>query len=118
MRLIDADAYAMEMKTRQDACRELIYAAEAECNEEMYDRNSAKFGIFVEAKLTLDAMPTIDAVPVVHGEWKDHILDCSNHTIKYCSECNAWLPYSVVGWKPNYCPNCGAKMNMKKGKQE
>ena len=65
MRLIDADAYAAEMKTRQDACRELIYAAEAECNEEMYDRNSAKFGVFVEAKLTLDAMPTIDAVPVV-----------------------------------------------------
>ena len=64
-RLIDADAYAAEMKTRQDACRELIYAAEAECNEEMYDRNSAKFGVFVEAKLTLDAMPTIDAVPVV-----------------------------------------------------
>lgn len=64
MRLIDADAYAAEMKTRQDACRELIYAAEAECNEEMYDRNSAKFGIFVEAKLTLDAMPTIDAIPL------------------------------------------------------
>ena len=73
-RYIDADAYAAEMKTRQDACRELIYAAEAECNEEMYDRNSAKFGIFVEAKLTLDAMPTVDAVPVVRcGECKHFI---------------------------------------------
>ena len=82
MRLIDADAYAAEMKTRQDACRELIYAAEAECNKEMYDRNSAKFGIFVEAKLTLDAMPTIDAVPVVRCKdckWFDGQEICDRH---------------------------------------
>lgn len=73
-RYIDADAYAAEMKVRQDAFRELIYAAEAECNEEMYDRNSAIFGVFVEAKLTLDAMPTVDAVPVVRcGECKHSI---------------------------------------------
>ena len=63
-RYIDADAYAAEMKTRQDACKEMLDAAEEDGNDEVYDRMNCAFGIFVEAKLTLDAMPTIDAVPV------------------------------------------------------
>lgn len=65
-RYIDADAYAAEMKTRQDACLELMNEAMEQDNEEMYAQKSAAFSVFVEAKLTLDAMPTVDAVPV---EW-------------------------------------------------
>ena len=64
-RLIDANAYAAEMKTRQDACKEIMDAAKEDENWEVYDRMGAMFSIFVEAKLTLDAMPTVDAVPVV-----------------------------------------------------
>ena len=64
-RYIDADAYAAEMKTRQDACLELMNAAREMDNEEMYGQKSAAFSVFVEAKLTLEAMPTVDAVPVV-----------------------------------------------------
>lgn len=64
-RYIDADAYAAEMKTRQDACLELMNAAREMDNEEMYGQKCAAFSVFVEAKLTLDAMPTVDAVPVV-----------------------------------------------------
>lgn len=70
-RYIDADAYAAEMKTRQDACLELMNAAREMDNEEMYGQKSAAFSVFVEAKLTLDAMPTVDAVQVVRcGECK------------------------------------------------
>lgn len=72
-RLIDANAYAAEMKTRQDACLELMNAAREMDNEEMYGQKSAAFSVFVEAKLTLDAMPTVDAVPVVR-----------------CRECRWW----------------------------
>lgn len=64
-RYIDADAYAAEMKTRQDACKEILDAAEEDGNDKVYDRMNCAFGIFVEAKLTLDSMPTVDAVPVV-----------------------------------------------------
>lgn len=64
-RLIDADAYAAEMKTRQDVCLELLNAAREDGNEELCKRQSAAFSVFIEAKLTLDAMPTVDAVPVV-----------------------------------------------------
>lgn len=89
-RYIDADAYAAEMKTRQDACLELMNAAREMDNEEMYGQKSVAFSVFVEAKLTLDAMPTVDAVPVVRcSECKHNIgekvwldgemtIDCDN----------------------------------------
>lgn len=49
--------------------------------------------------------PTIDAAPVVHGEWKfdDFDGDGKDYT---CSICG-WSCYS----DSNYCPNCGAKMD-------
>ena len=89
-RYIDADAYAAEMKQRQDALKELMDDAVAMDNWEMYDGLSREFSVFVEAKLTLDAMPTVDAVPVVKcreckhnkGEkvWLDGevTIDCDN----------------------------------------
>lgn len=77
-RYIDADAYAAEMKTRQDACLELMNAAREMDNEKMYGQKSAAFSVFVEAKLTLDAMPTVDAVPVVRCK------DCKHYDGKWC----------------------------------
>lgn len=85
MRPIDADAYAAEMKARQDALKELMDDAVALDNWEMYDGLSRAFSVFVEAKLTLDAMPTVDAVPVVqcgeciHRDPEDHRCDCGGH---------------------------------------
>ena len=53
--------------------------------------------------------PTIDAVPVVHGEWIDMKLgDELMPTICKCSVCGAtWA--GVGGYI--YCPNCGARMD-------
>ena len=111
-RYIDADAYATEMKVRQDALKELMDDAVALDNWEMYDGLSRALSVFVEAKLTLDAMPTVDAVK--HGEWME--TDALPHRI-YCSKCYAtYIPNKEwVAWKENmipgnYCPNCGAKM--------
>ena len=44
----------------------------------------------------VEKAPTIDAVEVVHGQWENG--NCTN-----CGQ----VDFS----KPNYCPNCGAKMD-------
>ena len=52
--------------------------------------------------------PTIEAEPVRHGRWKWNI----ERTKPFCSEC-AEEPWRESNTKlPNYCPNCGAKMDL------
>ena len=48
--------------------------------------------------------PTIEAVPVVHGEWikSDLLFEADK-----CTICNSSI-YNTSGM--NFCPNCGAKM--------
>lgn len=55
------------------------------------------------AKEIITNAPTIDAVPVVHGEWKD---DCDYRHLLNCSLCGC-----SVGYGTNFCTNCGAKMD-------
>lgn len=60
----------------------------------------------------LEMLPAADVAPVVHGRWaksdKFHGYVC-------CSICNnAYVsPDWLIGGKWGYCPNCGAKMDMK-----
>lgn len=55
----------------------------------------------------LSALPTVDAVPVVHGRWTD-----KDGGIATCSVCgDRWGVWSVM----KYCPSCGAKMDGKDG---
>lgn len=58
MRLIDADAYAAEMKKRQDACKERIDNPTGDVYTDG-EHWGGVFAAFVEAKLILDAAPTI-----------------------------------------------------------
>lgn len=54
----------------------------------------------------------IEYAPVVHGRWVDHMVRDWR-----CSECGEKIRKvrNVDGYyyddKPNYCPNCGAKMD-------
>ena len=50
-----------------------------------------------------DAMPTIDAVEVKHGEW---IMYPISDGMNQCSKCGV-LRFG----ESNYCPNCGARMD-------
>lgn len=65
----------------------------------------------------LDSAPTADAAPVVHGRWDGEgdgladgeiVLD-----VWYCSECGHCIDDGTDDpcVLPNYCPNCGAKMD-------
>ena len=86
MRLIDADAYAEEMRKRQDACGKWYEDAQRLGDESIVCQSRGALSVFAEAKLTLDKMPTVDAVPVVRCK------EC-----KYLSMTTIGMPYAC--WK-------------------
>ena len=94
VRMIDANAYAAEMKERQDTLKEMIDAAVKDDNWELYDKLSRSFGVFVEAKLTLDNMPTVDAVPVTRCEqckWCEYPAhNSTGYACKLFGRCVKW----------------------------
>lgn len=54
---------------------------------------------------TIKEFPVADVQPVKRGKWDGYI----------CSECNVCADYFISGdfyfdEKPDYCPNCGARM--------
>lgn len=55
----------------------------------------------------IDEAPAVDAKPVRHGRW---IHDINN--LYGCSECLAREVMSSRRSLKNYCPNCGAKMDL------
>ena len=76
-----------------------------------------------ELKMILKCVPTIDAVPVVRGEWKLYGNDDDSGMSYWCTVCNFQLSedlfysgYKNGRWIENgvfkYCPNCGAKMEV------
>lgn len=64
MRLIDADAYCAEMKERQYKCIEWRDESKAKGDAELFARADQALATFVEARLTMEKMPTVDAVCV------------------------------------------------------
>ena len=78
---------------------------------ELIDRQALKDAVkryALDMLGTIDAQPTIDAVPVVHGKWI-HLYK-NNYR---CSVCGAWFifedennPYE----EGRFCPYCGARM--------
>ena len=56
-------------------------------------------------------LPAADVAPVRHGQWE------KQSGLYSCSECGKTCPYDVQAdvieyWTCNYCPNCGAKMDL------
>ena len=62
----------------------------------------------------LEEIPTVEAVPVVHGEWVFVREGTYNSRRAYCSACGKRS--GIGGIQENqmkpYCPNCGAKMKV------
>lgn len=58
----------------------------------------------------IEDAPAADVAPVVYGRWiKDDFLSDDVNNAEKCSQCG-----ELIGWfgnLPNYCPNCGAKMD-------
>ena len=71
----------------------------------------------------IDERPTAEVPPVVHGKWIE-TSDCLATPKHYCSRCeifahthlvlslNSTAQYRIEEYLDNYCPNCGAKMEV------
>ena len=61
----------------------------------------------------IDEQPAVDAEPVRHGKWlkiRQSFVNPNKFRNYFCSECGLELDEHIRS-KPNYCPNCGAKMD-------
>lgn len=79
--------------------REKYCAEVCRCNKEKCDKS----------KCPVWNAPAADVAPVIHGKWK-----CLNSTQKhFCSECGMDFDlYACFRKLYNYCPCCGAKMDL------
>ena len=91
MRLIDADALI-------DNAREMVFE----------DINVTDHGYSWDAVTVTDVMnaPTIEAVPVAHGEWA-YLGESGMSSIYGCSCCGYRERKTRLS---SFCPNCGARM--------
>lgn len=89
---IEKDALKMAFRTR-------------ECAEKF---GHSIYRLFFVDKV-IDAQPSVDAVPVVHGRWKE-ADDGDGAVCSVCGEdfCNIYLEVERF----NHCPNCGALMDL------
>lgn len=100
------------------ALRETFDNADADIVEE-YEDGACDWGFGRQNILeVINSVPAADVAPVRHGRW-DNIpntymcvagRDGSYHgNATSCSACNEINPNA---YKTNYCPNCGAKMDL------
>lgn len=66
---------------------DLVLAAQEMCEDNIREINN---------------IPAADVTPVVHGRWEPY-----RKNLGKCSECG-----EVVQIRSNYCPNCGANMDL------
>lgn len=62
-------------------------------------------------RLPYKRISVADVVEVKHGEWvHEHISD--GYAWVMCSECGTTVHKILINNRMNYCPNCGAKMDL------
>ena len=109
MRLIDADALMMFLENKRRV---------------LADTGGNEYALrgFAYCIKRIHEQPTVEAEPVVHGEW-NNMAEQNNHLHCKCSICGYWTEsyraiktyglssddYLEVKWL--FCPNCGAKMD-------
>lgn len=87
-------------------------------SRDMFFHDSGVNGAITGAWLEAKNAPAVDAVPVVHGRWKQVLeelgwVDCPHivhrNTCSICGYVKRTELNKTVKWR--YCPNCGAKMD-------
>ena len=85
-------------------------------NDHVHGNEHFLYGIET-AREIVDNSPTVDASPVVHGQWIKMVgmMPPEYHGHYNCSECGWHMKGLRNSWtreeELSYCPNCGAKMD-------
>lgn len=100
MRLIDATALHKKLSFMQEQ-----YRAE---------RSNVKARMCKKIIAIIGLMPEIEAEPVMHGKWIN-AYDTHGGSYYKCSRCACYIEkiFFANDYEVNYCPNCGAKMEVK-----
>lgn len=105
-RLIDADALIDAYCNGCTHYRDKICRAAQRCDFESFCNEY------------INTMPTIDVEPMRHGKWTaDEILYTQGMTACSCCKTEYYrddlymVGNNAQGELPNYCPNCGARMD-------
>lgn len=78
----------------------------------IYGTAREKFDDWQEILDLIDSIPTIDAKLLAHGKWKfDHMTGEIAHYAS-CSVCGKMRFWNSIDDYFDYCPDCGAKMDV------
>lgn len=81
-------------------------------------RSPAQNEMLRTIRVDVNHIPAADVAQVRHGRWEhDHYENCTEQfEIVKCSNCGA-TAYAMAFYvkSGNYCPNCGAKMDLEGG---
>lgn len=100
MRLIDAD----ELINKLNKSESDVHGS-AECYSSVTEITET----IEYVGILIDETPTVEAVPVVHGEWVNEYINRYGHPCHCCSVCG----FHASHQDKNFCPECGADMRKK-----
>lgn len=66
---------------------------------------------FAKAAKMIELLPAADVAPVVHGRWNRPFLSGTKRKNPFCYCTNCAYPVQPKRMS-NYCPGCGAKMDL------
>ena len=67
----------------------------------------------IYCKYLIDEQPTVEAAPVVHGEWLIKEYERCSAAWDFCSVCRFTMGLAGSSHYAKFCPNCGADMRKK-----
>ena len=111
MRLIDADALEKEVNSHTKSITPI------ENDRDMFYHDTGWNGETTAARVAIHHAPTVDAVVVRHGTWRNSDFVSG---MLACNQCGAQRnpKFKIGGGAWNYCPNCGAKMDGERATHE
>ena len=115
-RYIDADALVEQLKDERDFYKKMYDCMQQPCEQDERAIIGVCYTAYSKCCHMVKHAPTVDAVPVVHGEWIEKWRFKPNgapyHKIgdMECSVCHSDM---LGGYYSRYCPHCVATMDGK-----